>query len=164
MKKNATQEITISEFPLDEVAILWKWLNDDRKCNFDDFGPRSYTEFYDEMSLRMETEDLFAVCADGSLIGAIGFHPINHHIGALHGICFAKRVHGTQITKKAMGMFLEKIFRSGIHKIQVSYFQDNIRVGRFLEKLGCVVEGLMIANTIQDGKPINMVLGAFFAE
>jgi len=152
-----------SPFPTEHYGLLWKWMAEYPANNSDDFSPKTYVGFQVDMDLRQEREDVFLVLYEGKPVGAIGYTPMTPHAGMMHGILFSKSVHGKGVAKQAMQMFMAKVFASGVAKISASYYEHNKRVGRFLESLGFKVEGLMINQTIQDSKPINMVLAAAFA-
>lgn len=153
----------VSPLPPEYYSLVWRWLGEHPANNQDDFSPKTYAGFQVDMDLRQEREDVFLVLSDGKPVGAIGFCPMTPHAGMLHGILFSKSVHGTGVAKRAMQMLMEKLFASGLQKISASYYQHNARVGRFLEKLGFRVEGLMVDQTLQDGRAVSMVLVAAFA-
>lgn len=156
-------DITFAPLPEEHYLQVWRWLHEYWELNSDDFSAQSFTDFEKSMRARSETEEIWEVLDGGSPIGVIGYRAATKRNGWVRGIVFSQTVHGTPVTKMAVSMFLAKKFGKGVEKVNLTYFQSNFRVARFLERLGAVVEGLLIADTIQHGQPVNSVLVAFFA-
>jgi RimJ/RimL family protein N-acetyltransferase len=154
----------IYQFPEEFYQNAWCWLNENWAANFDDFSPKNYAEFEAHMRERVSNEEVWCVLADGAPVGIIGYLQLSPVKGLLRGVCFTKWTHGTPVTRQAVAQLLEKKFAEGTTKIGLAYFQKNIRVGRFMQRLGAKVEGLMIADTLQNGQPVNAVIAAFFAQ
>lgn len=146
----------VSTFPL-----AWQWLNEFPLQNFDDYGPTTEEQFCAEMKDRMGQEEIFEAIHDGAPVGIIGYLPITMRMGYLHGICFTRSVHHTGIPFQAMTEFLDSRYRSGVEKISASYHADNVVVRTFLKKLGAVDEGLLLRETMRNGKPLDKYLVAF---
>ena len=146
-----------------DVDLAWQWLREFPGSNFDDYGPRSKAEFAVSVAERVRGGELIVtVLADEQPVGLIGYMPITERLGSFHGICFAKRVHGTGVAKRAVEMFLADLFSAGVEKVVATYFADSVNVGRLLQSVGAVEEGLLRRQTLRDGKPIDMCLIAIF--
>jgi RimJ/RimL family protein N-acetyltransferase len=158
----AAPDRSLCLFPLAALPDAWKWLNEFPARNFDDYGATSLAEFTAAMEQRAITETIVGVLEAGELVGIMAYLPLSPRSGALHGVCFAKRVHGTGIAAWGLRTLLSELFRGGIEKVSASYFADNGRVRSFLAKCGAVDEGLLKAQTLRNGKAIDMWLVAFF--
>jgi RimJ/RimL family protein N-acetyltransferase len=155
----------ISPFPKESLPLAWEWLQESPERNFDDYGPRTFAEFEKEMARRLERgERTWGAEQDGRMVGIIGYAPITSRWGCFHGICFAKAVCGTAVTRIAVGRVLRELFDSGVQKVSASYFADNLRVARFLSDLGAVDEGYLRKQTLRDGEPLDMRLVAIFKD
>jgi len=153
----------VSPFPASDLGRLWNWLHEYPEANTDDYGPVSFEEFSIEMRRRMESgERTWGVLSDGALCGAIGFAPATERLGWFHGICFSQSVHGRGIARQAVARVLDELFASGIEKVCAGYFADNARIDRLFKRLGAVEEGLLRAQTLRNGKPVDMRLIAIF--
>ncbi len=143
---------------------MWEWVNQAPEFNFDDYGPQDYVAFTMEMRQRQLVEMQSIALLDHRPVGIMTFLPLTERMGMLHGICFDESVHGKGVAQWAMMDFLAAVFDGPIEKICASFFADNLRVHRFLTKLGAEDEGLMRRHTIRKGLAIDMRMIAFFKE
>lgn len=156
--------ITLIPFPLEELPLAWEWMNEFPAANIDDYGPKTYEEFKEQIIQRMRSEVICGVKYKGKLVGIIGYIPLNARYGMFHGICFSKAVHGKHICSEAVRTFIAKLFATGVDKISASYFAQNRRIRRFLKSLGAVDEGYLRKQTVQNGKYVDAILVAIFRE
>ncbi|MES2137007.1 MAG: GNAT family protein [Pseudomonadota bacterium] len=140
-----------------DVRTLWEFMLEFPKHNFDDGGPRSLDQFELAMAQRVAHEVLAAfTIEDGDFVGAVAYQPFTPRSGVLHGMCFARRVHGTGIPAEAMRGFLDGLFSDGAEKVSAQLHADNTRAWRFFKKLGFVQEGLFRAHTTRRGELIDL--------
>lgn len=154
----------ISPVPASWWPILWAWLQEDTIANLDDSAPTTCDQFAEKMDSRQWIlgERLFGVTCDDEPVGVIGFMPISDRVGAFHGICFTRSVHGSSVTRDAVRRVLDVLVMDGYVKIQACFFAHNRRVARFLAHLGFEEEGRLRAQTTQQGCPVDMILVARF--
>ena len=100
----------------------------------------------------------------GQPVGFLGYAPVNHETGMLHGVCFAKAVQGTGIAATAFMAVLVELARQNVRKVSASYFADNLRVRRFLQRQGFVDEGFLVNQTRRHGVLTSMYLVARMLE
>jgi RimJ/RimL family protein N-acetyltransferase len=93
-------------------------------------------------------------------VGFLGYAPVNHDTGMLHGVCFAKAVHGTGLAARSLTAVLVELARQNVRKVSASYFADNQRVRRFLQRQGFVDEGFLVNQTRRHGVLTSMYLVA----
>ncbi len=159
------KRIELVEFPAEGRMELWNWLMQFPKANFDDQSPKTLEEFERFFPLLTAgNRQLSGVRIDGALLGAIGFEELSPGLGALRGIIFDKSTHGSGAPLEAVRMLLARAWANGYRKIEAEVFASNRRVFAFLKKLGAVYEGTRAAHALQDGKPIDMRMIAFFPE
>lgn len=156
-------QINVSRhFPIDQLPRAWEWMGQYPLANFDDFGPTTYEQFETEMKRRADSEDLFGIFHNSEPCGFVGAFVLSPQCCMLHGICFDKAVHGLGVAKPAVRAVMDIIFNQGFKKIAASYFADNLRIHRFLQKLGFVEEGYLHRQTMRIGKEIDMRLVGTF--
>lgn len=156
-------EITLlSPVPPAVWPLLWSWLNEDRRANFDDEGPRTYAAFFTTMTVRAAHEWTWLVLQAGVPVGAIAFLPVTRRMGTFHGICFRQLSCGTGVARLAVVQVLRALWDRGIDKVCASFFSDNRRVRRFFEKLGAEEEGRQVRHTCREGALIDVSLVALF--
>lgn len=142
-----------------DIPLLWKWLMEFPCSNFDDYGPKTEEEFHAHIVRRLNQRELcIAVLQNDTLIGCIGYRPMTDRLGTLHGICFSKEVHGTGAAPFAVHKFLETLFAGKVERVMASYFQDNLRIKKFLRKQGFVHEGTLMDHTLRGGRVTNMAI------
>ena len=105
--------------------LLWLLVHEDPQANLDDDAPATLGAFVDEMSNRQEflLERIWGVLDDdGTPVGVIAFRPLTRRVGAFHGICFTKDVHGTGLPRQAVQAVIEILVMDGYVKIQAGFF------------------------------------------
>jgi RimJ/RimL family protein N-acetyltransferase len=153
----------VSPMPAEWWPKLWSWLQEQPDANLDDYSPRTYDEFADEMIARTEAgERSWGVEIYGHPVGAIGYKPLTPRLGMFHGICFTREACGTGIARAAVREVLDTVYAEGVEKVCAYFLADNRRVGRFFQKLGAVTEGVQVAQTMQLGKRKDLKLVALF--
>ncbi len=158
MSTVTTRALTQADLPL-----LWQFMLEFPKHNFDDGGPQTFEQFERAMAERIAHEVLVGfTIEDGSFVGATAYRPFTPRSGVLHGMCFSRSVHGTGLAAEAMRGFLDSLFRDGAEKVSAQLHADNIRAWRFFKKLGFVQEGLFRAHTTRAGRLIDLRIIALF--
>ena len=128
-------------------------------------GHKTLDEVTAELMHRHGVEQTWGVVTEtGQPVGFIGYAPVNHETGMLHGVCFAKAVHGTGIAATAFTAVLVELARQNVGKVSASYFADNLRVRRFLQRQGFVDEGFLVNQTRRHGVLTSMYLVARMLE
>ncbi len=146
----------------DEVPLLWGWMNEFPRCNFDDYGPQTLEAFDTEIAMRIGRREIICMALhNDNPVGCIGYLPITERVGLLRGICFSREVHGKGVAPFAVQKFIEKAFGNGkLQKLKAVYFKDNLRIKKFLRAQGFVHEGTLVAETMRGGNPMDMSLVA----
>ena len=118
----------ISPFPISAYPQAWKWLQEFPKANFDDYGPKNYVEFVQEMTRRNQHEQTWGVVKDYEVCGIVGYCPLTPRAGSFHGICFplGKLSRGEKF--EALQLILKDLWQSGVDKISASFFADNYKI------------------------------------
>jgi RimJ/RimL family protein N-acetyltransferase len=154
----------VSPFPVEWAVYLYGWMREDWDANVSDEGPQTLEDVQAELMQR-EREQTWGVMTDTAQpVGFIGYAPVNHDTGMLHGICFAKVVHGTGVAGIALAAVLVELARQNVRKVSASYFEDNQRVRRFLQRHGFVDEGFLVHQTRRHGVLTSMYLVARMLE
>ena len=152
-------------FP-EDVPLLWGWMQEYPRANFDDYGPKTLEDFHVEIHARLNRREyIFVAMHDGKPVGCIGFAPITDRLGGMRGICFSKAVHGTGIAPFAVRESLRILFTANdgrLQKIEANYFRDNSRIKKFLRNLGFVHEGTRLDHTLRSGVPTDLALVALY--
>lgn len=144
---------------------VWGWLQEYPDANLDDYGPRTLEELLSETARRTAAGELVRVALlDGSPVGLIGYCPLTARTGMFHGICFARRVHGQGVARRAVAAFLRELFDAGVEKVSAAFFADNRRIQDFLNGFGACPEGYLRRQTLRHGRAVDMCLVAIFRE
>lgn len=160
----AWQVVELVQFPAERRMDLWNWLMQFPKANLDDSSPKTLEEFERVFPLLSAGgRELWGVLVDGVLLGAIGFQELSPGLGTLRGISFDRSAHGSGAPLAAMRMILERAWKSGFRKVEAEMFASNVRVYKFLKKLGAISEGTRVAHALQGGNPVDTRLIGFFA-
>ncbi len=151
----------VNPFPVEWSAQLYGWLREDWDANVSDEGPQSLDEVTADLMQRHGVEQTWGVVTEtGQPVGFLGYAPVNHEVGMLHGVCFAQSVQGTGIAANALAAVLVELARQNVRKVSASYFADNLRVRRFLQRQGFVDEGFLVNQTRRHGVLTSMYLVA----
>lgn len=143
---------------------MWAWMQEAPDLNLDDSGPQTAEAFADELTRRLHTEWVWGVTWQDQPVGAIGVALPTARVAWFHGIVFTQAVHGLGVSQTAVLDVLGGLWDLGVAKVSASYFADNVRVGRFLSRLGAQPEGLLKQQTTRHGQPVDLQLVAFFRE
>jgi RimJ/RimL family protein N-acetyltransferase len=154
----------ISPFPVAWAAQLYGWMLEDWDANVSDEGPQNLDDVTADLMQRQAEQTWAAVTETGQPVGFIGYAPVNHEVGMLHGVCFAKAVHGTGMAGIAFAAVLVELARQNVRKVSANYFEDNTRVRRFLQRQGFVDEGFLVHQTRRHGVLTSMYLVARMLE
>lgn len=147
-----------SDFPL-----LWGWMNEFRKWNFDDDGPKTEHELADVLMARSAAGGfLVTVLYNDEPVGSIGFSKLTSRLAVFQGICFTRAVHGTGVPTMAVRHIMDLLKADGVEKLSAEYHADNGRVRKFLRKLGFEDEGLLKDHIIRGGEPVGLRMVAWF--
>jgi RimJ/RimL family protein N-acetyltransferase len=149
--------------PLDERDwhLLWGWIHERPEAHFDDSCPLTFPQFRKEISGRLKRkEQLWGIHLSGLPVGAIGYVPINHRLGMLHGVCVSRLVSGRGIAEIALHQLLDRKAAQGVEKVSAAYFWDNAHIRACLSRVGFVDEGILRGHTTKQGVPVDMRLVA----
>jgi RimJ/RimL family protein N-acetyltransferase len=149
----------VSPFPVAWAPQLYGWLREDWDANVSDEGPQTLEDVQADLMQRDGVEQTWGVMTDAP-VGFLGYAPVNHDTGMLHGVCFAKAVHGTGLAARSLTAVLVELARQNVRKVSASYFADNQRVRRFLQRQGFVDEGFLVNQTRRHGVLTSMYLVA----
>jgi RimJ/RimL family protein N-acetyltransferase len=167
--------------PADWVPWLWAWLCEDRAANFDEDEPQTLEAFTAAVARRAAMgERRWGVRVNGAPVGSIAYQPMTARVGLAH-ICITRsrdawrkalglrglmalprRIRGSGVTAEAARQVGQCLRSEGIRKVCFAFHADNTRVGRFLEKLGAVNEGLLRDQVERDGRFLDLRLMALF--
>lgn len=149
--------MTISIAPLEDEALplVWVWLHQYPSANFDDYGPKTYGEFVDQMRKRRTLETILCVSAAGEPVGVVAHTEVARGIRMFRGICFTKEVHGTGIPRDSVAQILHGMFTSGTWEVCAKYFYDGTHIRRFLQHFGAV-DRWPLSSTLRDGESIEV--------
>jgi RimJ/RimL family protein N-acetyltransferase len=151
----------VSPFPVEWGVHLYGWMREDWDANVSDEGPQTLDDVTAELMQRQGVEQTWGAVNDlGQPVGFVGYAPVNHETGMLHGVCFAKAVQGTGVAATALTAVLVELARQNVRKVSASYFEDNQRVRRFLQRQGFVDEGFLVNQTRRHGVLTSMYLVA----
>lgn len=154
--------LALAAFPAELLPLLWEWLSEFPKANFDDYGPKTLEQFREWMLLRAQSgTKTLGVIVDGSFVGAIAVLQLDKS-AMFRGICFSKAMHGKGVAHAACQIVLQAHWDEGFRKVAAEYMADNRRVRHFLEKLGAVDEGYLKRETLRGGRPMDVRRVAFF--
>jgi RimJ/RimL family protein N-acetyltransferase len=157
--------VQVASCMIADAPMIWDWLNEFPLRNFDDFGPKTLAEFTRVLQRRIDNERVWIAFVQREPAGIIGYASVNSYCGHFHGICFAKKWHGQGVARAAVSKVIDEVFlMSDKQKISASFFRDNHRIQRFLRTLGFKFEGLLTAQTLRGGQPVDMLLMALFKE
>lgn len=144
----------------DDLATMWPWEIDTELVVLGDDEPpmprtlESFREHIKKLLGKPEEEAIFAIEADGALIGSCSlfhFDPTarNAELGILIG---DRNYWGRGYGREAVGLLLEYAFRyRNQHKVYLGTFADNERAIRSYRACGFVEEGRLREHAWVDG-------------
>jgi RimJ/RimL family protein N-acetyltransferase len=155
----------VSPFPVAWAPLLYGWMREDWDANVSDEGPQTLDEVTADLMQRDGVEQTWGVMTETAQpVGFVGYAPVNHETGMLHGICFAKAVQGTGLAARSVTAVLVELARQNVRKVSANYFADNQRVRKFLQRQGFVDEGFLVNQTRRHGVLTSMHLVAKMLE
>lgn len=145
----------------DDLETMWPWDSDVELVTLADDeppiprSPESFREQLKKIMSKPEEVALFAIEADGALIGTCSlfhFHPTAHN--AELGVFIGDRAYwGQGYGREAVHLLLEYAFRYGNqHKVYLGTFDDNQRAIRSYKASGFVEEGRLREHIWVDGR------------
>lgn len=155
----------VSPFPVEWAVHLYGWMREDWDANVSDEGPQTLDDVTADLMQRQEREQTWGILTDAAQpVGFIGYLPVNHEVGMLHGVCFATAVQGTGLAASSLTAVLVELARQHVRKVSANYFADNQRVRRFLQRQGFQDEGFLVNQTRRRGVLTSMHLVAKMLE
>ena len=149
-------------FPEESRADLWAWLNEPRAPNFDDFGPRTYEEFLNELRSRVWPHRPWSIWHEGAAIGYLAFQPLSPMLGFFRGMVMAPKWRGKGIGSLALRMAVQRLVAAdGYSKLVVATYGDNARVRKMFEACGFEDVGYITGATIRAGQPLDVRIMTF---
>jgi RimJ/RimL family protein N-acetyltransferase len=137
---------------------VWEWIQPFRRRVCDDFAPKTRSEFTDVYLQRMEAPHItsWGVWRDGELGGVIWFERVG--IAGIVHVVVKRSFWGAETTGPALSAVATEIFAegSGVRKIGALFFADNHAVRAAVQRFGFQREGLLRAQTLRDGQPVDM--------
>ena len=163
MKPESAQSvITIEPWDESDYPLLWSWCNKFWDSVADDDVPRTQTEFV--MFKQMQGSINLGVYRDGQLGGILSCDPVNSKVCQAHAI-FRKEFWGRETTERGLQLGIEFAWELGYTKIVSMVYQHNVKMRALIQAVGGKQEGYHVAQTRQNGKPVDMVsYGIFKAE
>lgn len=153
--------VTLEPLTSEWYATLWGWLHERPSAHFDDTAPKDFSSFKDDIGARRHRgESLWLVRVDDAPAGAMGYAPITHRTGMLHGVCISRAFSGRGVADAAITLVLEELSSRGVEKVSASYFADNTKIRQCLARAGFLDEGYLMAQTTKQGRTIDMRLVA----
>lgn len=150
--------ITVSSpFPLADIPRVFAWMEPFRARVSDDFSPKTMTDFIEWWG-RQEAAGMktWGVYRSGELGGVISFQQISPVVGTAH-CTFKKTFWGSATTSEALRLAFAEMFEI-VPKVSSPVFQTNKAMLGLLVKMGAKKEGVLEAHTMQNGKPVNLVM------
>lgn len=153
-------------FPFPDSALpqLWLWCEKFRHLVADDYAPKDMEDFVNYELARSEQGGVkYGVYRADEIGGCIWVEPVNYRVVSAHCV-FKKEFFGHQTTLPALTQVADYLFAQGVKKIQMNCFDHNAAIKSLLRKLGTVKEGILRQQTTQNGKPIDILLLALYAD
>ena len=157
----AQSVITIEPFDPSDFPLLWQWCQAFWDSVCDDNVPRPQVEFV--MFKEIQGSTNFGVYRDGQLGGILSFDPINSWVCQAH-VVFRKEFWGRDTTERGIQLGIELAWKIGYTKIVALVYEHNIRIKALIQAVGGKQEGYHVAQTRQNGKPVDMVSYGIFKE
>ena len=161
-------DFNVRDFGAGDAPAIARYANN-RKIweNLRDGFPHPYTmrdaEDFVERVASEEPRNIFAIASETEAIGAIGLMPGKdvHRFSTEMGYWLAEPFWGRGITTQAIKAVTEYVFAErGLHRVYAEPYAHNRASCRALEKAGFVLEGIMRANVVKDGRILDQFLYA----
>lgn len=152
--------ITIEPFDPSDFPLVYSWCTKFWDSVCDDDIPGDEVNFVNFKMMQGSIN--LAVYRDDQLGGMLSCGPVNSWVTQAHCI-FRKEAWGSEFTIPALQLGIDFAFEKlGYKKIISMVYEHNARMRALLEKLGAKQEGFHVAQTRQNGKPVNMVSYGIF--
>lgn len=147
----------IEPFPFEALPRVWRWIEQFRNKVTDDFGPRTLPAFMESMGAQWDGQRSWGVWVDGELGGLITFQQLSPWLGTAHCI-FKTDFQGKGISLKACAIAVAAMFETGIGKLTFYPLAGNLAIGSLVCNLGAKREGTLVAQTLVDGAPTDILV------
>lgn len=149
-----------SPFPAEDVPRIWNWIEPFRWRVSDDFSPKTLAEFLSHFSALASRGRTWAVYRGGELGGVISYEKLSPIVGTAH-VVFKKSFWGRGTTVPALRLAGAEML-ADVPKLSLPVFQGNKAMVALLMVAGAVQEGVLKKHSQRNGKPIDVVMMAFF--
>ena len=151
------EKLTLAPLPPEAHHLLWGWLNEFPKANFDDTGPKDLEEFLNMLLAGAQLGvKIVGARHEDEWVGAISVVQTGPTSAMFKGICFTKSVHGSGIPQLAVKGVIQTLRERGIRKIRAQYFADNRRIHHFLKRLGFTEEAYLKDEAPRGGRELDV--------
>ena len=147
----------VNPFPFEALPRVWRWIEQFRAKVADDFAPRNLAQFMESMASQWDGQTSWAVLADGELGGLITYLKLSPWVGTAHCL-FKPEFQAKGIAFKACHQAVSEMFATGIGKLVFYPMAGNLAIGSLVCSLGAKREGTLVAQTIVDGKPADILI------
>lgn len=147
----------VNPFPFEALPRVWRWIEQFRSKVADDFTPKSLPQFMEAMAAQWDQQTSWAVLADGELGGLITFQRLSPWLGTAHCL-FKPDFQAKGIAFKACHAAVAEMFALGIGKLAFYPLQGNLAIGSLVCALGAKREGTLVAQTLVDGQPADILV------
>ena len=153
------------ERPFPEYALprVWTWIEDFRHRVADDFSPKTLAEFMVHWREREPFRKTWGVWRGEDLGGLIVFEAWQPGVGTSHAL-FKRSFWGRTTTRAALELVYAELFESGVRKVVSFPFRGNNAIIALGKSLGAVTEGVLKAQTLRDGQPVDVIILSLFKE
>ena len=153
------------ESPFPEYALprVWTWIEDFRHRVADDFSPRTLGGFMRHWAERKPFRKTWGVWRGEELGGLVIYEPWQPGVGTSHAL-FKRSFWGRTTTRQALELVYAELFDSGVRKVVSFPFRANNAIIALGKSLGAVTEGLLKAQTLRDGQPVDVIILSLFKE
>jgi RimJ/RimL family protein N-acetyltransferase len=147
----------VEPFPVWAWPLAWEWLKPVRGRVCDDFSPKTLAEFVEYSIGVQRRARTFAVYRGAELGGVIVSEQVSPVLASIH-ILFSRSMRGAA-AREASRIACQKLFSdSQTRKLYGTILERNRLAVALALRVGFKVEGLMEANTLQEGNPAGVVL------
>jgi RimJ/RimL family protein N-acetyltransferase len=148
------------EKPFPDYALprVWSWIQDFRQRVSDDFSPQTLSEFVAQWEQLKPTRTTWGVWRGAELGGLVAWEPWPvPGVGASHAL-FKREFWGHATTRTALELVYSELFSQGARKVLGFPFQSNHAIISLCRNVGFYTEGVLRHQTLQNGKPTDVVV------
>jgi RimJ/RimL family protein N-acetyltransferase len=147
-----------SPFPDWSLPRVWSWIQDFRQRVTDDFSPRTLDEFVAQWEQLKPLRRTWGVWRGAELGGLVVWDPWPvPGVGVSHAL-FKREFWGRGTTKRALELVYGELFAGGARKILGFPFASNHAIIGLGKSIGAKTEGVLRKQTLQLGKPVDVVV------